>query len=142
MGTLIPVEAVERSDAATVHNVLRDAVGATHLSRVGGSTVPLPAPVVDALKAITGALMEGRSVTIVASNEEVTTQAAADLLNVSRPHLITLLDRDEIPYHRVGTHRRLYAGDVLAYKHARDRAREQALNDLMTISEDVEDGYR
>lgn len=72
----------------------------------------------------------GRSVTIVPTEEELTTQRAANLLNVSRPHLIKLLERGDIPYTTVGRHRRVRADDLFDYKKRRDAERTRALSDL------------
>jgi excisionase family DNA binding protein len=75
-------------------------------------------------------LKAGHSVTILQSNADLTTVEAAKLLGVSRQFLIGLLEKNEIPYHMVGTHRRLYAREVLAYKAKRDTARRKTLDDL------------
>jgi excisionase family DNA binding protein len=75
-------------------------------------------------------LKAGHSVTILQSNADLTTVEASKLLGLSRQFLIGLLEKDEIPFHMVGTHRRLYARDVLAYKAKRDTARRKTLDDL------------
>ena len=75
-------------------------------------------------------LKAGHSVTILQSNAELTTVEASKLLGISRQFLIGQLDKNEIPFHMVGTHRRLYARDVLAYKAKRDTARRKTLDDL------------
>jgi excisionase family DNA binding protein len=72
----------------------------------------------------------GHAVTLVPIREMLTTQQAADLLNVSRPYLIGLLEKDMLPYSFTGRHRRIRAEDVFAYKARRDANRSAALEDL------------
>lgn len=75
-------------------------------------------------------LRAGHSVTILQSRHELTTVEASKILGVSRQFLITVLEKGEIPYHSVGTHRRIFVRDVLAYKAQRDTARRKTLDDL------------
>ncbi len=95
-----------------------------------GKTQLLPTNLYSFLCQVLGDLKAGKSVTILQSNAELTTVEAAKLLAVSRQFLVQLLEKDEIPFHMVGTHRRLYARDVLAYKGRRDSARRKILDDL------------
>ena len=75
-------------------------------------------------------LSEGEAVSILPLESEMSTQQAADILNVSRPHLVKMLENNEIPYHKVGRHRRINAKDLLEYKRQRDEEREDLLDDL------------
>ncbi|RYG86830.1 helix-turn-helix domain-containing protein [bacterium] len=74
-------------------------------------------------------MQAGQSFTIVRDDETLTTQMAADLLGVSRPFLIGLLEENKIPYHKAGTHRRVRLQDLLAYRRERDSQRRKTLDD-------------
>lgn len=87
-------------------------------------------------------LLAGKQVRVIEDDEAITTQEAADLLNVSRPHLVKLLDRGEIPpLPKVGRHRRVSRASVLNYKRARDAQREAALKELAELSQHHGLGY-
>jgi excisionase family DNA binding protein len=107
-----------------------------------GEAIDLPEAAFEALKLIVDAMARGQSITLVPHDKELTTQDAADLLYVSRPHLIKLLDAGELPFHRVGTHRRIRIEDVLAYQKRRDQTRKAALDELARLSEELPGGYR
>jgi excisionase family DNA binding protein len=72
----------------------------------------------------------GRAIVLIPENQQLTTQRAADLLGVSRPHLIKLLESGELPYHRAGSHRRVYLKDLVAYQKRRDAERKAALDSI------------
>lgn len=104
-------------------------------------TVELPGMAVQLLLDILTHMAEGNAVTVVPVHAELTTQEAADILNMSRPHLIKLLDTGDIPYHRVGTHRRILFADIKAYRMKRDTQRAEALDDLARQAQDLGMGY-
>lgn len=91
---------------------------------VDGSQQPLriPRSAASALREVLANEADGRQVKIVPVQKELTTQQAADLLHVSRPHVVKLIDTGQLVGHKVGAHRRLYADDVFAFKRKRDAA--------------------
>ncbi|MBI3969247.1 MAG: helix-turn-helix domain-containing protein [Chloroflexi bacterium] len=95
-----------------------------------GQGVPLPEPVARSLADLVRELARGRTVRIEPIDSELSTQQAAELLNVSRPFVIKLLDAGEIPYHFVGTHRRIRLEDLLRYKQQRSQRRRAALAEM------------
>jgi len=103
--------------------------------------IELPAGAVALLMDILEAMAAGRGVTLMPENAELTTVQAAEVLNVSRPFLIRLLDDGAIPHRKVGKHRRMRMEDVMAYKAAIDRDREAVLDQLVAEAQDQDMGY-
>jgi excisionase family DNA binding protein len=102
-----------------------------------GFAMELPESVFDALCQIVYYMLQGRAVSIIPVNKEITTQEAADFLNVSRPYLVKLLEQGDIPFVKVGTHRRIRFSDMLEYKQRRDETRKQGLSEITHIAEDT-----
>lgn len=102
-----------------------------------GEEIPLPDSVYQALRQVIHQMAAGRAISLVPYDRYLSTQEAADLLNVSRPYLYTLLDGGQIPYIKVGTHRRIKFEDLMAYKQSRDSQRRQALSELGSLSQDL-----
>ena len=111
-----------------------------HLTGPSGESVPMPDALFYLLGRMAEVLARGDAVSIVPVARELTTQQAADLLNVSRQYVVRLLDEGRIPHNKTGKHRRLHVDDVLAFKRKRDRKRTAALDDLTRMSEEFE-GY-
>ncbi|MFB8089038.1 helix-turn-helix domain-containing protein [Streptomyces sp. NPDC055992] len=97
----------------------------------------LPREAVELLADLLAHLGAGRGVSIVPSTAELTTQQAADILNVSRPFLIGLLDAGEIEGRRVGTRRRITATSLMEYKQADDRRRREAADELTQLGREM-----
>jgi excisionase family DNA binding protein len=99
--------------------------------------VVLPAAAVRLLGAVLTELAKGNAVTLMPHHAELTTKEAADLLNVSRPFLIGLLEDGQLPHHKVGTHRRVRFADLMTYKRHREAESEVALRELAALSQEM-----
>ena len=97
--------------------------------------IPLPAPALMLLNEILVELANGHAVTVAAPHRELTSQQAADLLNVSRPYLVGLLEKRAIPFRRVGNRRRVRLTDVLAYRRREELERQRILDELTAETE-------
>jgi excisionase family DNA binding protein len=97
----------------------------------------LPRPVAEMFAAVLSALASGKGVRVMPLDAELTTQQAADALNVSRPYLIGLLDEGRIPYRRVGRHRRVRFEDLMSYKREDDRRRHDAASALAQLGQEL-----
>ena len=105
-----------------------------------GQSVELPEAASKLLRQLLTELADGNVVTVVSVSAELTTQQAADLLNVSRPYIVGLIDKGVLPARMVGTHRRLMLTDVLSLKTANTEAAYAALAEMTEI--DQEHGLR
>lgn len=133
----------ERAAANTLRQVLAahtNSAGDNKLKIVessGGATEVVLTPALsELLIEVLRCVGKGDAVTLVPVTQMLTTQQAADILNVSRPYFVSLLEKGEIRFEKVGRHRRVKAQDLFSYKNARDKAREAALDDLAQADAD------
>lgn len=101
----------------------------------------LPATAVRLLLDLLTEMAAGNAITLIPVHAQLTTQQAADVLNVSRPFLVSLLEQGKIPHVKVGTHRRILFEDLMRYKKDIDRERQKALDELVRESEKLNIGY-
>ncbi|WP_340538180.1 helix-turn-helix domain-containing protein [Nocardioides sp. GXZ039] len=109
------------------------------LDVAGDDEEPLVVPrgAVELLARVLAHMAAGQGVSVVPSHAELTTQQAADLLNVSRPFLIGLLDAGEIEYRKVGKHRRIKAQSLMAYIARDDQERREAADELTRLNQEM-----
>lgn len=124
--------------AALLESVVRSEIT---LTIPEGESVELPPPILELLRNVVAELNRGNGVVIVPVNKLLTTNQAAEVLNVSRPYLVGLLNEKKIPFEYVGAHRRIRLQDVLAYQETRDKERELALADMVRRSEEAKLPY-
>jgi excisionase family DNA binding protein len=105
-------------------------LGVPKLTGPGGEEMSLPVSVYSILKEVARNMQMGRPVSIVPKREQMTTQMAANILGCSRPHLVKLLEGKEIPFQKIGMHRRVQYEDLMAYQRRRDQARRSALEGM------------
>ena len=103
--------------------------------------VQLPEPAIQLLIAGLTEIGKGHSVRLMAQHSELTTQEAAEILNLSRPYVVRLLDDGKIPSRKVGTHRRVRIDDLLDYKDKSDADRLDALKNLVAEAQELDMGY-
>jgi len=125
--------------------ILATCIGQGELARLkvidGNQEVDVPVSALRMLVDILAQMAEGNAVTIVPYHAELTTQQAADFLNVSRPHLVGLLERNELPYRKVGSHRRILFKDLVEFQQRSRVERKKALDELGAQSQELELGY-
>jgi len=115
--------------------------GETCVMRVDGKEFSIPGHLADEVLHLLSEVASGREVSVDAQETELTTTEAAELLNVSRPHLVDLLEDGEIPFHMTGSHRRVYRRDVLEYKQKQRQEAEDAMQKLADQAQNLDMGY-
>jgi len=104
-------------------------------------TIKIPVSALQHLNTIMNLIAEGKAITVNPVDAEITTQEAADILLVSRPYVVKLLENGKIPFRMVGSHRRIRLEDLLAYKEQMEKDREEALTELTRISQELDLDY-
>ena len=104
---------------------------------VAAEPVDIPTPAMRLLKEILHRMADGKGVALMSLHAELTTRQAADLLQVSRTHLVQLLDGGRIPFRKVGAHRRVRAEDILAYRRETESRRRDALDELTAHDQEL-----
>ncbi|MBK6999056.1 MAG: helix-turn-helix domain-containing protein [Rhodoferax sp.] len=112
----------------------RDDKGTVHAVRI-------PTSALHVLLDVLTEIGRGNAVSVTPIHAELTTQEAADVLNVSRPFLVQLLEKGDIPFHKIGTHRRVRHQDVIAYKKRIDAERRKVLDELAAQAQELGMGY-
>jgi excisionase family DNA binding protein len=143
--------ALAPAEAATAAEAARALAGVIHSEaspnitiipdREPSSRITVPLPAFHLLVDILAQLANGNAVKVVPIGAELTTQQAANLLNVSRPYLIQLLEEGKIPFRKVGTRRRILFTDLMAYKQIDDAERRRAAADLTAEAQRLGLGY-
>lgn len=105
------------------------------------SSVTLPFSAFKLLMTVLTQMAEGNAITLIPVHAELTTQEAANLLNVSRPYLVRLLEEKKIPFRKVGTRRRILFQDLMDYKAKIDTARRKTLDELSEEAQNLDMGY-
>jgi excisionase family DNA binding protein len=124
----ITMQPSEEAEIRELHRMLQ--LGTPALVGPTDERIELPHSVFHLLKDVVSQMMRGRTVVLTPQNNRLTTQAAANFLGFSRPHLIKLLDAGTIPFEKVGQHRRILFEDLITYRKHRDIERREALNRL------------
>jgi len=97
----------------------------------------LPGDIMNLLLNVLTQVSQGNAISLVPMHQEISTQQAADLLSVSRPHLVKLLEQGNIPFRKVGSHRRVKLTDVMDYRGTVDKERNKTLDELSQLSQDM-----
>jgi len=106
-----------------------------------GTELKLPKSAMRLMTHLLTEMSQGNAVTLIPIHANLTTQEAADYLGVSRPYLVNLLVRQEMPFHKVGTHRRIKFRDLMTYKDNQNRIHNEAMSELAAQAQELDLGY-
>jgi len=106
-----------------------------------GETITIPIKAFNLLKEVLLNMAEGNSIALFPTNSEISTQEAANILNISRPHFVKLLEIGEIPFIKIGTHRRVQLKDIVDYENRINKRKRKNLNLLSKQAQELKMGY-
>lgn len=134
------------SSQKLAHLIQHGSIGASSLQiqpsdSSSAEAISIPPSAFRLIQEILVQMAQGNAVTLIPIHAELTTQQAADLLHVSRPFLIEQLEKNALPYRKVGTHRRILYKDLIAFKESMDRNRLKALDELSKLDQELGLGY-
>ncbi len=133
---------IARDSASALSELLSKMPASDRASvKLDGTNIILPRHAIELLRDILSDMAQGNAVTIVPLHAEMTTQQAADFLNVSRPFLVKLLESSTIPFMKVGTHRRVKFQDLVEYKGKMQRQSSRAIDELVASAQKNNMGY-
>ena len=139
-------EALAQTSSRSIAQIVSDKPDAPLSLRVnptGGheTVVTIPAAAFRLLGEILNQMVKGNAITLIPVHAELTTQQAAELLGVSRPFVVEQLEKGQIPYRKVGTHRRILFRDLMEYKRSMDHKRLESLDELAAEAQKLNMGY-
>ncbi|WEK04276.1 MAG: helix-turn-helix domain-containing protein [Candidatus Devosia phytovorans] len=140
-GTVVPTEQEAEQAAEASRALSRRPKGTLRVRLDDGEELTLPTAAAKLLTHLLTEMSQGNAVTLIPLHAELTTQQAADFLNVSRPHVIRLIEDGRLNHHKVGTHRRIKFGDLEAYQKAANVRRREAMDDLAKEAQELGMGY-
>lgn len=130
-----------QEDTVTAKNLGRLANTITFRSSDGTETIKVPPSFLKLFRKLVGIVSQGKPFALLPVDQELTTQQAADILNVSRPYVCRLVELGEIPCNKVGRYRRIRYGDVIDYKNKQNRISEAALQAMADDAQEQGLGY-
>ena len=132
-----PLNADEQPSLQKIEQVLTDDLPVSLLIGPEREIIELPRSVFQVLKQVVYHMGHGRTIFVVPEEQTLTTQEAADILDVSRPYIVKLLDQGKIPFTKVGTHRRIRVSDLMKYNQQMEAEQEKALDELTRMSQEL-----
>ncbi len=143
--TTSPPSREDMQVAAESSRLLAALIGRGETARIrivdGDEEITVPVSAMKMLVDILAYMAEGEAVTLIPQHAELTTQQAADFLNVSRPFFVKLLEEGKLAFHKVGSHRRVYFRDLVVYREQSMDQRRKKLDELTAQSQELKMGY-